>query len=715
MDIVVPTYSGHIDFMKKFLETFSLNCEDKSNVTINLIVSGNDIDLFTKLTQEFQDLHIKIVHFGKLVEKYDNIVINEDELLRQIRKFNYQSLKKIFGALGTENEYVCIFDTECLFIRKFKLAEYIENNKNIYYYCSKMINNPRVRDTHAQTMQNSNNSLLCTNDPNWYLESYTWVFKRQIILELVNFLKSKYTHLTHIKQDFFGEYCYYLYARIHANNYPDIKWVDTMQVISDNMPIEHFNCWYEKTKPWCLMEHIGLYIHHVNFEHIESVCNIYDILKYPIMRLYENDKMNILFLLSCPHIKICVSDYCPLVYTLVKKDIFNKKIALCFSGFLRRCDNIDYLRNFIYPCNFDTYYYLSSEQPNVTFNLSRQKNVKSVIVDNSLPYYDTRKIKFPLPVKSDFVANTIKMLYKKSQFVKIAQSYDIIIHTRPDLFSFDKKLIDVIYDLMFKYNENTIYVTHLYNSVGLCDTFAAGSKQVMTHYFNLFNELDPLAGSTFFNSELYVYLHMKKRRFNILPLHWNYKINWHDNNLLDLWWRHEPYLELSDNFFDNYIGLKTESFQTILRHFNENNKKYIINHVKTKQNIFVTDVRNHDKSIIVSPDKFSTFFICHHENMTIRVNIIFDKTLENLNNNGTGWNIFTMPDNSSVYGKGNNGLWAQFYIIQEQNYYYIASIHSSHVNNKDGSFGRYIGIENGILRGDMPRGEDSQWYITPAK
>lgn len=73
--------------------------------------------------------------------------------------------------------------------------------------------------------------------------------------------------------------------------------------------------------------------------------------------------------------------------------------------------------------------------------------------------------------------------------------------------------------------------------------------------------------------------------------------------------------------------------------------------------------------------------------------------------------MFTTPDHNELFGYGNSGLWAQFYIEQENEYYYIASFHSVNVKNKLNEFGRYIGIDQNNLVSNLPRCIEARWII----
>jgi len=77
------------------------------------------------------------------------------------------------------------------------------------------------------------------------------------------------------------------------------------------------------------------------------------------------------------------------------------------------------------------------------------------------------------------IQNTIEMFFKKYTFPKYLNNYDVVIHMRPDLISFDKNLIDLIYDMFINYDTNTLYSPILYGSLGISDTYAMGSCNVM--------------------------------------------------------------------------------------------------------------------------------------------------------------------------------------------------------------------------------------------
>lgn len=709
IDIVVPTYLGHLEFLKKFLDTFDINCLDKMDVTINLIVSREEEEIFRNILNDYPTLTIKIMVMRDLVEKYDNEIIDENELLSRIGRFNYQSLKKLFGSLETGNEFVCLFDSECLFVRQFKMREYIDNNKNTYFYCSKIEHNHACDSTHAKYMQNTMNALLSVVDSKWYLESYMWVLRTRVLNDLKNFLIEKYHKLTQISKDFFIEYGYYLYYMIHQNEYEKVVWIDTNKVLKTYMPTEQFNVWYNETHPWCMLEHIGLHLKSANYEQLESVNYAYKQLSFPLFRLLEHNVMNQNMLLTCDNIKICVSEYCSDVYQLTMNNAFNKKIGVFVTGLFRECDKLEHLFNFIYPLELPIHYYITSNVPGMYIPLHKHYLTNTIKIDDYCPSFDKTRAKSHYNLQNYIVPNTISMFYKKAQMLKYADQYDVIINIRPDLLSFNMHLVDIIRQVLFNWDENTIYIPKIYNSVGITDTFAIGSTTVMKKYLGLYENINELMDMNPFIPEFLLYKHINNSNIKLESIEWDYKINHHPHNILNAWWRIDA-KEIDRHMFSDYITLKSNSYETIEKEFVNTTNKFTITHVNTNNRLFITDPRA-SNSLCVSSKNFSLFNIATPNDITIRINIKYAGSNENLNSDGTGWNIFTMPDTNNVCGFGNNGDWAQFYLIKENDYYYIASFHSINRKNKCGTFGRYLGVCDNNLVSDLPKCDDARWFI----
>ena len=711
MDIVIPTYTGHLEFLEKFLNTIDLNCLDKKEVKINLVVSKKEEEFFVPLIMKYPALNIIIMIMRDLVNKYDCEDIDEDKLLEQIGRFNYQSLKKLYGAIETGNEYVCLFDSECLFVREFKLKDYIDENKNKYYYCSKIETNKESEKTHAKYMQTCLNSIMNCKDTNWYLESYMWILRRDVLCDLKHYLINTLSKLTQFKKDFFIEYGYYLFYKMNNHKYPIVEWIDTNKVLKTYMPMDNFNIWYNNTHQWCMLEHIGLHLCGAKYDQIESVNYAYKQLKFPLYRLAVKDFMNQNMLLTCDDIKICVSEFCPEVYQLIVNGAFNKKIGIFVNGLFRDCDRLDTLLNFIYPLIFPIHYFVTSEASGLYPQLLKHHLTETFEIDNTRHNFKCDNIHSKYHFNSRVVQNTMSMLYKKSRLLEYVNEYDIIINMRPDLVSLDLKLVDILRQVLMHWDDNTLYVPKIYNSVGISDTFAIGSAKVMTSYLNLFDNITEMTEKNIFNPEYLLYKHIKNNDIKIAPISWNFKINHHCDGLSNAWWRLDAH-DICDKYFEEYISLKTQSYYIIEKEFFKNNDKYEIFHKETNKKICITSANTTDSvSITKNPNDTTTFYISQPHDITIRINLKWTGVNNNLNHDGTGWNLFTTPDENKVFGYGNNGVWAQFYLIKEDDYYYFASYHTSTIRNNEKPFNRYLGISSGNLVCDLPKCDDAKWFI----
>jgi hypothetical protein len=97
--------------------------------------------------------------------------------------------------------------------------------------------------------------------------------------------------------------------------------------------------------------------------------------------------------------------------------------------------------------------------------------------------------------------------------------------------------------------------------------------------------------------------------------------------------------------------------------------------------------------------------------MMMRVNIQYETKLPNVDNDGTGWNLYNKLDSNSLNGKGSNNILAQFYILPEGDYYYFLTFHTHTLKNNLGGFGRYVGVHNDKIMTDMSKCDESLWKL----
>jgi hypothetical protein len=722
IDIVIPCYKDHLEHIRSLLISFNMNCIDKEYTLINIIISRDELTLFEDEILKKFSLNIKLSVFSDLIKKYEGKTVSENELLEKIGKFNFQSIKKLYGMLDASSEYVCVFDSESLFIRKISMYEYVKCNKHIYYYSSRlqphMTNHARHMQTEMNKLLENDNTLVNFNGSNnlWFLEAYLWIFNKHVLIDIVMQMKIKFGSMTNITSEFFIEYCYYLFYFTNQSKYPVVQWIDTLNVIKNNLPAHDYNYWMQNTPEWSVIEHCTTQIKSPTS--IIAVTKIFQDLNLPVCRVVENSFDIALFLSFTKNIKICVSNHCNIVYKLVKKDFFNKNIKIFMSGLIRANDNINTIKNTIDPLTHDIlkcdiYTYLTFENNNSANLFKTLINPKYMIADNTLQE-DTTHIRYPYYVyNARSINNMYQMFYKKRKLMDLIDinTNDYIIYMRPDIESLDNiKVIDIIkgmlHDMTIRDNTNTIYIPNLYNSVGVTDMFAIGNSTVIRKYLSIFDYYKECLNKYICNPEFVTYKMICKLGINIRFFDWNFKVCWHDKNAINTWWRNDKY-GINNKYTEEELSIKMNSFETLYHHFSTSTS-FILTHKKTGLNIYVDN-----ENITLDTRKYSTFFIKHTDTFT-RANIKLETNKPNLNNDGTGWNLFTLPKDNKLYGKGNDKIWAQFYIVREGLYYHIVTSHKE--LNSPGAFGRYVGIiltEDNVntICTNMPKSEDTEWII----
>lgn len=699
MDIVIATHNVNYSQMRLFLKSFSDNCIDKDKVTIRLVIPKFDVEFFNKLSILFKDLKIIILPLNYLLDKYKQNNQTEIQLFEKIGRLSFISIKKIFGILESSVNQVCVFNSDTIFIRKFYLEKYISNNWFKYYYCSKLI-------SRNEELQNIQNNIFDINDRNWYHEIKTWIFDKRVVSDMYKFLINKYKKIDNITHDFIFDYCYYLFYKHHTDAYQIVSWIDTYNILENILSLDKFSLFCDKTPNYNILEQAGNLITN-HLEEITTLQHIYNTLCIPIYRFEPNNINHQIFLLSFPQIYIIYGNPCNIVSNLIKKNAYNLKIALGISGILRNDDDITPLFNFIGSYKIDTFFYITVDdklKQNQIIELFRPKNI---IIDNCRPY-NTAIAKYKQPNTSDvMIFNTCSMFYKKRRlFDMISDDYDIIINIRPDLVSLDgKQLLHIILNILLKYEDNILYVPKIYNSFGVSDIMAIGNFNIMRKYFQLYDKIEKFLNHYIFNPEYLVYKHITESEIILDVFDWSFKIFHHPIAFINFWWRIEFDIE---NNVNEYLRLKVSSFETYFIKFLQTpRKRYRIINKLTNKFLYIDG-----DNVVLNDTLFSYFLISHRNDLLMRINIKYDTNMPNLNNDNTGWNLFVLPNcNNKIEGKGNNDTWAQFYVIFEENYFYLATFHSHTIKNKIGTFGRYIGVLDGCIVTDLPKCPEAQWYI----
>jgi hypothetical protein len=173
--LLIPTYNRHFQYNRNFLQSCDKYCIDNLNITF--VITEKERQIFNSVINGYK---AQVITLHELIKDTLSIDIDEDHLLHKIGKFNFQSLKKIYGAL--KYDYSIVLDSENLCINKFNSNQLIDNiieDKNIFY-SNKMLDSNMVNVT-----VNASNLLNCTFDKYFFQTSY-WLYEKNIVQDLLN-------------------------------------------------------------------------------------------------------------------------------------------------------------------------------------------------------------------------------------------------------------------------------------------------------------------------------------------------------------------------------------------------------------------------------------------------------------------------------------------------------------------------------------------------
>ena len=88
--IVTPTFKGHFNFIKKYLESFDKFVEDKSSVRVCFIIDKEEFSEFKVIIEPYKDsCNIEVLFFDDVLIK-NNIYLSSKNLLIKYGSFHFR-------------------------------------------------------------------------------------------------------------------------------------------------------------------------------------------------------------------------------------------------------------------------------------------------------------------------------------------------------------------------------------------------------------------------------------------------------------------------------------------------------------------------------------------------------------------------------------------------------------------------------------------------
>jgi FkbM family methyltransferase len=293
--IVIPTHVGHLEQVELFLKTYNKYSFDKEVIEINLIISENEKNIFTPLKNKISNnVKLEIISLKEVIYKVEKIIIDDTKLLKEIGKFNFQALKKIYGAIFADADTILILDSEALIIRDICFSEIFDNytSKPFVFY------SPYFGMKFQEDVTYLISDILNVKKENkWFLETQYWFFQGDILKSLkehVNRITGESIFTLFCKnKPIFPEIFYYLFAfNFHNNRF---KFINTEDLVRDFLPFEEY-LKYKSAMGENTFEYFSWGLNNSNYNYFSKILDKYQIQffkyddRYQIKDNYEAQK-----------------------------------------------------------------------------------------------------------------------------------------------------------------------------------------------------------------------------------------------------------------------------------------------------------------------------------------------------------------------------------------------------------------------------------------
>jgi len=301
--IIIPSYQEHLKQVELFLSSFNDNAMDKLEIPIKLIVSENEILIFNNMIKKY-NLNIEIITLKKIINSIEGIDINENELLNKIQKFNFQSIKKLYGVKFFNADLSLVLDSEALLIRQVEFKTIFENYKK-----NKIIFYSKHHKKDPLQLQVTNNIFKILNEPfhdMWFFDYQYWFFENAIINDLFDLFKKN--SLFNILNDINPIFEYNLYsAFIFLQKKYNYEFVNVDFLLENKMGKDNYLKYINNLKSGTAFEYLSWHLTDNNFNIFNDIFKNYNLLffKYDD-RFLSNEKIQRKFIEENKQISLLV-------------------------------------------------------------------------------------------------------------------------------------------------------------------------------------------------------------------------------------------------------------------------------------------------------------------------------------------------------------------------------------------------------------------------
>lgn len=298
--IIIPTYEGHFQYVVNFLISCKNNFLDIDTFDICFILSNikEEKQLRKYLKHYSSSYNFKFNNIETILKSYG---IKEDTstLLKDLGKFSYQTIKKLYGVYYFQYDQSFVMDSESMCLSPFYMNKIFDDyfkNPYVLYFNFAFFKNKNLSDgLNYKTTQNIARLMNKKSIQNFYFDGFHWFYEKNIINDL---FKSMGHNLLGIIKNFtkmqkteydkaIFECCLY-YAFIKDNNTKyNYQFIDTLILLKNKLSNDNLvkiqKAFLEQGLTCPILMH-GWEM--LSIEETMNISKIYIDLKLPIARLF---------------------------------------------------------------------------------------------------------------------------------------------------------------------------------------------------------------------------------------------------------------------------------------------------------------------------------------------------------------------------------------------------------------------------------------------
>lgn len=184
--IITPTFRPHFPFNRDFLASFADHAIDADEVAVHFVVSKREVEDLQTIVSDFPRVQAQ-VHAVEDLLGMSGYALDAGDLLREVGKFAFQCIKKIYALKNLDYEQALIIDSESLLLKPTRVGDAFDDYFADPYVCFSTLDhrNQNWYGLLGDTVNRNASKLLGVPYPRMHLlEYYGWFYDKRIVADM---------------------------------------------------------------------------------------------------------------------------------------------------------------------------------------------------------------------------------------------------------------------------------------------------------------------------------------------------------------------------------------------------------------------------------------------------------------------------------------------------------------------------------------------------